>query len=81
MICKNCTKEIYLLHQDDTCYTHVSGKYQCELFATPIIAGINRHLDAKRILAEMEARRPVPPPAKHRQPNPDYVEGSFEGEL
>ena len=62
MICKNCGKEIYW---DDPVYAHIiTGSEHCDLVATPILGHINRYLDAATILAEMEARRPAPPPAK-----------------
>ena len=91
MLCKNCGREIVTYNPTpgsqfseglEGVYYHVVGGSQtCALYAQPILGHINRHLDAATILAEMEARRPTPAPAKVRQPNMDLVEGTFEGEL
>ena len=82
MICKNCNKEIRLHPDYPNVYVHsFDWQTQCYLFATPILGHINRHLDAAAILAEMEARHPTPPPYRAHKPNPDYVDGTFEGEL
>ena len=81
MLCKNCSKEI-VWDEKFSVYIHPDlGDVWCGLKATPIFGHINRHLDAATILAEMEARRPTPAPSKPREPNPNYVEGTFVGEL
>jgi hypothetical protein len=82
MICKNCQKEIRLHLDYPNVYVHVfDWQCQCYMFAEPIMEYVNRHLDAAAILAEMEARHPTPPPYRAHKPNPDYVEGTFEGDL
>ena len=79
MICKSCTKEIYPIGNDEYRHTR-TDEARCSLFARPCIE-VDRHLDAAAILSEMEARHPTPSPYRAHKPNPDNVEGTFEGEL
>jgi hypothetical protein len=81
-VCVHCGVQIQLDNSVPKVWYHVgTGSEHCNLIATPPLSHTNRHLDAATILAEMEARRPAPPPPKVRQLNPDHVEGHFEGEL
>lgn len=83
MICKNCGKEIRLgIEALPNHYIHLHSGYQtCRLFATPILGHINRHLDAKQILADLESRQPKGRVVAPKPFNPDLGEGVFVGKL
>jgi hypothetical protein len=56
MICKNCSKEIEPDKHRPGCFVHVSGGLiNCNLIATPFTE-VDRKLDAKQILADLDAR-------------------------
>jgi hypothetical protein len=82
MICKNCSEPITEIVPHPMGFSYIHWRTQsplCNLMAEPVLK-INRHLDAKQILADLESRQPRPK-QKSKVIQPDYVEGVFEGEL